>query len=524
LLYFEASEREAEMPRDKLNVRPYDNKQPLLLPPSVQEYLEKDDAAHVVNEVVEMIDLEPYYEKISPVGNPSYHPAMMIKVLFYAYVMGVRSSRKIEEKLHKDVGFIYLAGMQKPDFKTISEFRRENHTLLERSFKEITGLCRDLGMVDLKEVSLDGTVMKANASMARSYTEDDLDRAIKKAFEEAERIDREEDEKYGKDKRGNELPEGLRDPKERRKRIAEAVERMKEAKKKLKKEGKKKINLTDEDAQIQKDKGKKFTLGYRAQMVVDSKEQVIVAQEVTSDQSDTNQLGRMMDKVIEIVEEMRGEEDEPDEPIKFSADAGYSSGENLAMLEQEPYRGRIDAYIPDGLHQGRESGRRKGTGFSKEHFTCDPTTGEYICPAGKRLEKVGVKKVRGGLEDTYYRCRECKGCEHFGVCTRDRKGRTIRVGETGERIGMMREKLSTAEGKEIYRHRKVIVEPVFGNTKSNKGYWSFLLRGLSKVNGEHALMCIGHNLSKIAKRAKEMGLSVAQMLTESRQLAFADTS
>jgi len=516
--------RETTMTQNKFNVRRYDNKQALLLPPSVQDYLAKDDVAHVVDEVVEMIDLEPYYTKISPVGNPSYHPEMMIKIIFYGYVTGTRSSRKIEEKLHKDVGFIFLSGMQKPDFKTISEFRRENHELLKGTFKEIVRLCNDLGMIDLKELSLDGTVMKGNASASRSYTEDALQKAIEECLEEAERIDREEDEKYGKDRRGNELPEGIRDPKERKKKLREAVEKMKKAQKALKKTGKKKINLTDEDAQFQKDKGKKFTLGYRAQVVVDSKGQVIVAQDVTNEQADTKQLIPMVDKTLEIVEDLQGGEKDAEEPIKISADAGYSSGANLAKLEEKHYGEKIDAYIPDSIYQGKQSGRRKESEFVKKFFTYEPEANEFICPVGKRLQYVGTKDGRGDQKDHYYRCRDCKGCQYFGVCTKDRKGRTIRVGENENLFLEMREKLSMPEGKTIYSHRKKIVEPVFGNTKGNKGFIAFLLRGLKKVGGEFALMCIAHDLTKIVQHVRRLGMSVTEVLTARAMLAQANTS
>lgn len=151
-----------------LNVRPYNNKELLLFPPSIGDYLREDDLAHVVDEAVEEIDLTPYYKKISEVGNPPYHPALMIKNWFYGYATKTFSSRKIEEKLYKDIAFIYLAGMQKPDFKAISEFRRKNLPELRNSFVEIVQICHRLGMTKLGEISLDSKVMKANASISRA--------------------------------------------------------------------------------------------------------------------------------------------------------------------------------------------------------------------------------------------------------------------------------------------------------------------------------------------------------------------
>ena len=125
-----------------INVRPYDNKELLLFPAAIGDFLPDDDLAHVVDEAVEQIDLTSYYRRISSVGNSSYHPAIMLKIWFYGYATKTYSSRKIEEKLYKDVAFIYLAGMQKPDFKTISEFRRKNLFELKNSFVVILQICQ----------------------------------------------------------------------------------------------------------------------------------------------------------------------------------------------------------------------------------------------------------------------------------------------------------------------------------------------------------------------------------------------
>jgi len=133
----------------KLNVRDYNNKQRLLFPASIGDFLPDDHIVHVVDEIVENLDLSSFYDRIPSVGNPSYHPRMMIKVLFYAYMTGTYSSRNIEQKLHTDIGFIYLSGMHKPDFKTISEFRRRFYRELRGMFSQILLTCHRLGMTRL---------------------------------------------------------------------------------------------------------------------------------------------------------------------------------------------------------------------------------------------------------------------------------------------------------------------------------------------------------------------------------------
>jgi len=157
-----------------LNIRPYSNKELLLFPPSVGDYLSKDHLAHVVDEAVDTIDLTPYYREISPVGNPAFDPALMIKIWYYGYATKTYSSRKIDEKLDTDVAFIFLSGMQKPDFRTISNFRKNNLNKLKNSFVDILQICHRLGMTKLGNISLDSKVMKANASADRTYDEKEI--------------------------------------------------------------------------------------------------------------------------------------------------------------------------------------------------------------------------------------------------------------------------------------------------------------------------------------------------------------
>jgi transposase len=209
-----------------LNVRPYNNKELLLFPPSVGDYLPKDHLAQVVDEAVDSIDLSSFCRKIAEIGNPSYHPALMIKIWFYGYATKTYSSRKIEDKLQTDVAFIYLAGMQKPDFKTIAEFRRNNLEELKNSFVDILQICHQVGMTKLGEISLDSKVMKANASAQRTYDEpqlikerEELEKTIVDYLEKVNQTDCQEDEQYGADKRGDELPNEISEKKERIKKL-----------------------------------------------------------------------------------------------------------------------------------------------------------------------------------------------------------------------------------------------------------------------------------------------------------------
>jgi len=512
-----------------INVKPYSNKQLLLFPASIGDYLREDDLAHVVDEAVEEIDIAPYYRKISSVGNPSYHPALMLKIWFYGYATKTYSSRKIEEKLHKDVAFIYLAGMQKPDFKAISEFRRKNLSELKNSFIDILQICHRLGLTGLGEISIDSKIMKANASISRTYgrkklarEQEEIESAIQEYLEKANQTDIEENKRYGTNGRDNELPQEIRSKSDRIRKMKQIREELKQIGECLK--DRNSINLTDKDAGVQKDKFRK-TAGYRSQVAVDSKQQIIVGNNVTSKSVDTQELIPMTEQVIENIKNLETIETKKgikEEKIKILADSGYSSGENLAQLEK---RSNIDAYIPDMRYQGKKRGRKTDEGyeFHSSNFIYNREENYCVCPEGKTLNF--IKRMRHhDKEYLLYKSLNCRGCRHFEVCANGRKSKYIWVSKDRHFVERMRQKLSTKEGKKTYGLRKITVEPVLGNLSQNLGFREFLLRGLEKVRGEYSLMCTAHNILKIAKFLRQQGVKLKECLSMPELVAVQNTS
>jgi transposase len=512
-----------------LNVKPYTNKQLLLFPASIGDYLPEDDLAHVVDEAVEEIDITPYYQKISPVGNPSYHPALMIKLWFYGYATRTYSSRKIEEKLHKDVAFIYLASMQKPDFKAISEFRRKNLPELKNSFVDILQICHRLGLTKLGEISIDSKVIKANASISRTYGEEKLSReqeevekAIKEYLGKANQSDIEEDRKYGAEGRDNALPPGIRNKYQRIKRMRQIAKELKQIRKKLK--DRKSINLTDTEAGVQRDKFRKVA-GYRSQIAVDSEQQIIIGNNVTSKAVDTQELLPMTDQAIKNIRKLKSIETKKDakgEKIKLLADSGYSSGENLAQLEE---RSNIDPYVPDMRYQGKQRGRKTDEGyeFHSSKFIYHKKENYCICPEGETLNFVKLLRHHN-KEYLLYKSSNCKRCKHFQNCANGRKSKYIWISKDRHFVERMRQKLSTEEGRKTYKRRKITVEPVLGNLSQNLGFREFLLRGLEKVRGEYSLICTAHNILKITKFLKQQSMRLKEALAMPRPLAAVNTS
>ena len=334
--------------------RPYCPEQLFLLPPSLQEWLPENHLAYFVSDVVDQLDLseiESYYEKEDR-GQPPYHPRMMTKLLVYGYCVGIFSSRKIQRRLLEDVAFRLLAAGNQPDFRTISDFRKIHLKALDALFQQVLRLALEAGAITLGRVALDGTKVKANASKhkAMSYGRMKeqgraLREEVRKLLAQAKAADEEEDARYGKDRTGEELPEELSRRETRLKRIREAKRALEqrardeaerdgkneEEAKETKPKEKAQYNFTDPESRIMKGTDG-FVQGYNAQAAVESTSQLIVAQAVTQEANDKQQVAPM----VETIERQAGQK-----PEQLLADSGYCSDQNLEHLEDEG----IDAYI-----------------------------------------------------------------------------------------------------------------------------------------------------------------------------------
>ena len=363
----------------------------------------------------------------------------MVKVLLYGYCIGVASSRRIAQRLHEDIAFRVLAANNTPDFRTISDFRKDHLGALSGLFLQVLAFCQRAGLVKLGHVALDGAKVRANASRhkAMSYRrmkekETQLAAEVAELLRRAQEVDDEEDHRYGKDKRGDELPEELAFREGRLEKIREAMAALEaEAQAAAEAEGKEhpgvpddkaQRNFTDAESRIMPGPGgRDFLQAYNCQAVVDHAHQVIVAARATNQSSDKQQTAAMLRETIDNVGAV---------PREVSADAGYYS----AKAVDELYALGVDPFVaPEQTRHGR-----------------------VVPPA-----------PRGRIPSL--------------LSSRDR----------------MRRKLRTKRGRQRYALRMETVEPVFGQIKQGRGFRQFLLRGLEKVQGEWSLICTGHNLLKL---------------------------
>lgn len=427
--------------------RPYLPEQDLLLPPSLRDWLPEDHLVYFVSDVVDQMDLSKIHASYGEEqrGQPPYDPSLMTKLLVYGYCTGVFSSRRIQKRLREDIPFKVLAAGNEPDFRTISDFRKNHLEALEGLFEQVLEMALESGAMKLGRGSLDGTKLKANASKhkAMSYgrmqeKQQQLKQEVQQLLAQAEAADAEEDERYGRERRGDELPAELQRRESRLAKIQQAKKVLEQrAREKAAAEGKSaeevqkakpanqdQYNFTDPESRIMRG-ADGIVQGFNAQAAVEPTLQLIVGQRVTQAANDKEQLQPM----VETIAEQAGQR-----PTAILADNGYCSEKNLEYLESDRPAQRIEGYIATGKQKHGE--HRK---------PCRP----------------------GPLP----------------------KGATV--------VDRMERKLQTKAGKAVYAARKSVVEPVFGQIKQARGFRQFLLRGLKKIAGEWALVCMTHNILRI---------------------------
>ncbi len=474
------------MEERRKNYRPWDAEQSRQEPVSPRDALPEDDLVFFLLDLIPQLDLAPFHDHYAQElrGQPPFDVTMMVTLLVYAYCVGVCSSRKIAAACERNLAFRAIVGNDPPDFRTISDFRKIHRAALRPLFLEVLRLAGELGMVQLGNLSTDGTKMGANASrhkaMSYGYMTKEIERLeaeIEQLLTQAEQLDAEQDAALGS-RRGDELPDELKRREQRLAKIREAKARLEaearaqadeeqcrrdaaqaqreaEGRKRRGKapapidptpEDKAQTNFTDAESKVMKQSNKGFDYSYNAQAVVDGAEQIIVAAEVTNAANDKEQAVPMAQAALENlkaagIERPSGADGTPT-PIPNTADTGYFSERAVGELEGMG----LDPHI--------------AIGRQKHHEAPVPVPTQATAPSAE----ASVKEK-------------------------------------------MQHKLRTAAGKALYAARKQIVEPVFGMIKSARGIRQFLLRGLEKVSAEWQLICLTHNLLKIWRRSNRATVS-----------------
>lgn len=471
--------------------KPYAQEQGMLFPPHIGDLIPENHLVRVVNEIVEHLDLAGITKTYVYKGGEAYHPKMLVKILFYAYATGVFSSRKIALLLGTDIIFMWLAAMQRPDFRTISDFRKKHRSLLEDLFTQIVTLAVHMGLATLGHVSLDGSKFNADASKHKAMSRGrlkleipKLEKEIQALLNEAEQIDREEDESDQDPHGGNKLPDELASKQQRLTKLKDALQELNERQpeedaKNAEEADKQQINFTDRESRIMVTRHHGVQQAYNPQIAVDEKHGLIVGVTLTNSPIDIGQLIPTLKHVKRVTGRF---------PEKITADTGYFSADNIRFcIEKE-----IDAYIATS-----REGKKEGNPFDKTNFSYNPEKDLYVCPQGKELPLYTTTSRKGKI-NWIYQGHDCLNCSCQAQCVKSKYGiRKVTRTVDDPILEAMRTKVQSEAGQKVYRKRKCIAEPVWGQIKAIQGFRQFSFRGLVANTGEFFLVSIAHNLRKI---------------------------
>ncbi len=447
------------------------------LPASIEEYVGSDNPVRAYDVFVESLNFDELGMRINAykVGNSSYDPKIMLKLLVYAYSYGVFSSRKIEREIYHNLSFIWLVGGLKPDHKTIAEFRRRNKKAIAKVLKQCARLCIKLGLIDGNTLFLDGSKFRANAGIKNSWTEErcvkvlnKVDSRIETILSECEKADRNEQEQ------GSfvSMQEELQDRKKLKSKVKNIL-------KELKVSGRKSINSTDPECV--KIKGRQGShAGYNVQSVVDEKHGLIVNTDVVSENNDRNQFSDQINQANKILK---------NKCSIACADTGYDNTDELKKIDDQG----IKVIVP--LQQ--EVNKDKRQGFNKENFPYDQQKDCYVCPEGHLLTYRSVDTVK---KSKIYKIREsslCLSCNHFNVCTKSKSGKKIRRLFNEETREKIRSQYEQPESKTVYKLRQEKVELPFGHIKRNLKGGAFLMRGRDGAKAEISLLASCFNMARM---------------------------
>jgi transposase len=479
----------------------------------LSEWVPEDHLVRLVSDIVDQLDLSAIISRFSNRGEEAYHPAMLLKLWIYGYATGVFTSRKIRTALDENVPFRWLCGGHKPDFRTISDFRKDHLTLLPGLFKQVVQIAMNLGYMSLGHVSIDGSKLKANASkhkaMSRERMKQEiqrLDHEIREALKQAEQAD--EQEKGQLSLFPESVSAEIQDRQVRVAKIKEALKELEERKPEAesKTPDKDQINFTDSESRIMDTKTQGVIQGYNPQIAVDSDHHFIVGLQMSNSSSDQKQFEGILHSIQDHTDRM---------PEKASADAGYFSAPNIEAAQKS----KVDAYIA-----AVKEGKQANNPYDKTNFRYDPETDTYICPAGKVLKLKATQHADDPNKQTkwIYECQECQECPFQKDCAKGKSGkRTITRSESDPIREAMRTKVQSDEGKAIYRQRKAIVEPAWGEMKEVQGFRQFHLRGEAKVEGEFVLLALSYNFRKLhsARYPKQATLYKRERSAQKRKIA-----
>jgi transposase len=457
-----------------------DREQQILFPETLDEYVSPDNPVRFIDAFVAKLEMAGLgFERAVPAreGAPGYDPRDLLKLFIYGYLNKTRSSRRLERETHRNLEVIWLMRRLRPDHKAIAEFRRKHPKALKQVSKEFVLLCRKLDLFSAQLVFIDGSKFRAVNSKDRNFTVPKLqillariDANIEQYLAAVEAQDAQEKEQPGATEPG--LQEKLKAFQARKQEYEGYLKHLEES-------GESQLSLTDPESRLMKLHGDKKVC-FNAQIAVDAKHHLIVADDVTNEVNDLEQLAVMAKAAKQVLEV---------ETLDAAADAGYHNGVEVVECEADG----ITPWVPKPKTSSKNE--KKGL-YTKEAFTYSAEQDAYQCPAGQWLGfSTQTEQEDGRILRYYTNWPACAACPLRARCTESKQGRRImRTPEEG-RLEVMAQRMEEKPG--LMLQRKSVVEHPFGTMKWwwDGGY--FLLKGLTKVRGEFSLMTLAYNLRRV---------------------------
>ncbi|MDH2901312.1 MAG: IS1182 family transposase [archaeon] len=483
-------------------VKGQDRDQLILFPGRIEEYIDQDNAVRVIDEFVDSLDLEElgfiHFEPKDLGGRPAYDPYDLLKLYLYGYLNGIRTSRKLERECNRNIELIWLLKKLTPDFRTISDFRKDNIDCIKKVFRKFVELCKNLDLIGGELVGVDGTKLKGVNSKSRNFNKEKLEYRIKRLelhiseyLIQLEQTDKKSDDQTVPPSTADEEEDERPSDTASQQHAKEEIEKMKSKKivytnllARLKETGRREISLTDPECRSMKN-NEKIEPCYNAQISVDSKFHLIPEYYLTTEAVDHGELLKIATSTKEALAV---------ENLIITADTGYSNYKGI----KDCLDYGITPYVPDYITSRRYGAGFPAREFQKDRFVYNLDTDSYTCPAGKQLLFRSWNARNGKRTKLYWTMNNaCSACPFNAMCTRNKtRGRTIHRYEFEEVIEEMSQRTKTKEGLELIQKRKELCEHVFGSIKRafNQGY--LLLKGLRKVNGEVGFTMIAYNMRR----------------------------
>jgi len=462
-----------------------DRDQVILLPDKLDDYVDENNPVRFIEAFVESLDLKTLgfrHSEPNETGRPPYAASDMLKLYIWGYLNQVRSSRKLERECHRNLEVIWIMKKLTPDFKAISNFRKDNIDCIKPVFKEFVYLCKSLDLFGAELIGVDGSKFRAVNSKQRNFNKAKLAETLKRLDESIARYLKEMEEIDGVDDGQRSEAEKL---KEKLARLEKKRQEYINAQNLMMKTGQREISLTDAESRLMRNNGK-LDVCYNTEAAFDSKNKLVADYDVTNISSDQGELS----PIAEAAKETLGVE-----RIEATADGGFFSAEDIKKCLDNG----ITPYVPELPSSPRGVAKKFGVPvpeFYKEKFIYDKATDSYVCPARQRLEFLFLN-VLDGKTYRVYKTGACPSCSFFMTkCTRNREGRMIWRWEHEEVLEGQRVRLQSAEGKKKLLVRKELCEHPFGTIKRafNCGY--FLLKGLRNVRGEMGFTMLVYNMRR----------------------------